>query len=294
MPVRRLPFLLLGAALAGCGGDGSDVAQSKWPLARAFMVSAPEDTPLQDRLPPASGPDGRPVVYTLYEDARAGTIELAADGAFTYTPPADYSGLDSFRYRLRDDREYGPVTSVFMTVLPVNDAPRIRPGPVPDIPASPGRAAFFPGAGEGNAVALDAAGRIHVAGSLRSNGTDRSAVARFADDGELDLAYGGGDGIATASIGPTDAVACRMVIDGSGRAVVAVRSYSGGRIVLTLVRFTTEGALDTRFGAGSGMVKTPVEIYTDAVAGLALDGAGRILIAGATSRGAREVRTVAR
>lgn len=292
--MHRLLFLLLGAALAGCGDDGSEVAQSRWPLARAYTASTPEDTPLQDRLPPATGPDGGPVVYTLYEDARTGAVELAADGTFTYTPPADYNGLDVFRYRLRDDQEFGPVTSVIITVVPVNDAPRIRPGPVPAIPVSSGRAAFFPETGQGNAVALDAAGRIHVAGSLRSNDTDQFAVARFADNGELDLAYGGGDGIATASIGSTDTVACRLVIDDSGRAVVAVRSYSGEDVALTLARFTAEGTLDTSFGAGTGMVKTPVGTYTDPVIGLALDGAGRVLIAGATRRGAREVLAVAR
>lgn len=54
--------------------------------------------------------------------ANGGTVELAEDGTFTYTPAADFNGTDSFDYTLSD----GTVTdtaSVTLEVAAVNDMP---------------------------------------------------------------------------------------------------------------------------------------------------------------------------
>lgn len=253
-----------------------------------------EDTILNGSLPLATSPNGGPVRYTLMPFVSKGAVQVSANGTFTYTPPADFTGTDAFRYRVRDDWGIGPVYTMHVSVEPVNDAPRIREGPAPGMAVSLPGAAIFPGSGEGNAVALDAQGRIHVAGSLRSGGRLQFAVARYTSDGRLDLEYGGGDGIASATIGTQDASACRIVIDGDGGSVVAVRSEADGHAALVLARFTAEGALDSGFGGGSGVVDTSIGSATPAVFGLAVDGSGRILVGGSSSVGAREVLTVAR
>jgi len=48
---------------------------------------------------------------------------LAGDGSFTYTPNADFNGLDSFSYKGNDGTLDSNVASVTITVSPVNDAP---------------------------------------------------------------------------------------------------------------------------------------------------------------------------
>ncbi|MDP2234657.1 MAG: cell wall-binding repeat-containing protein, partial [Actinomycetota bacterium] len=57
-----------------------------------------------------------------------GTLSLAANGSFTYTPVADYNGSDSFQYRANDGTADSNVVAVTLTVTPVDD-----PEPLPPI-----------------------------------------------------------------------------------------------------------------------------------------------------------------
>jgi len=52
-----------------------------------------------------------------------GTLTLNANGSFTYTPTANYSGADSFTYRAKDANEQSQPITVTITVNGVNDAP---------------------------------------------------------------------------------------------------------------------------------------------------------------------------
>jgi len=55
-----------------------------------------------------------------------GTVSLKPGGSFTYTPAADYSGVDSFTYRASDGTATSDPATVSITVNPVNDAPVAR------------------------------------------------------------------------------------------------------------------------------------------------------------------------
>jgi VCBS repeat-containing protein len=52
-----------------------------------------------------------------------GTLALAANGSFTYTPTANFSGTDSFTYRARDASHPSAPATVTFTITAVNDAP---------------------------------------------------------------------------------------------------------------------------------------------------------------------------
>nr|HMN27375.1 Ig-like domain-containing protein [Caldilineaceae bacterium] len=52
-----------------------------------------------------------------------GTLTLNADGSFSYTPAADFNGVDSFTYKLNDGGADSNVATVTITVGGVNDAP---------------------------------------------------------------------------------------------------------------------------------------------------------------------------
>src|SRR5690606_31616538 len=56
------------------------------------------------------------------EERPSGTLDLEADGSFTYTPDPDFNGTDSFTYTASDGALVA-VATVNITVAPVNDAP---------------------------------------------------------------------------------------------------------------------------------------------------------------------------
>ena len=54
-----------------------------------------------------------------------GTVDLAADGTFTYTPDANFFGTDSFTYEVNDGNGATDLATVTIDIEPVNDAPVI-------------------------------------------------------------------------------------------------------------------------------------------------------------------------
>ena len=52
-----------------------------------------------------------------------GTLVMAANGDFTYTPNANYNGPDSFTYTVKDSAGATSTATVTLNVTPVNDAP---------------------------------------------------------------------------------------------------------------------------------------------------------------------------
>ncbi|MBN9522042.1 tandem-95 repeat protein [bacterium] len=75
-----------------------------------------------------SDPDGDPVTAVLVTGPAHGSLTLNANGSFTYTPAANYSGADSFTYKSTDGTADGAPVTVSLTVKPVNDAPVARAG----------------------------------------------------------------------------------------------------------------------------------------------------------------------
>ena len=62
----------------------------------------------------------------LVEAPRHGTLQLQADGGFTYEPLQDFNGEDTFRYLSNNTADSEPVT-VEIEVRPVYDPPRVVP-----------------------------------------------------------------------------------------------------------------------------------------------------------------------
>lgn len=68
-------------------------------------------------------PQGWPLAALLSEAPSTGTLSLAASGAFTFTPPAGFSGNVYFRYRASDGKVQSPGTRVAVAVTARNGAP---------------------------------------------------------------------------------------------------------------------------------------------------------------------------
>jgi VCBS repeat-containing protein len=86
-----------------------------------------EDTPLTIAAPGVLGNDtdleGDALTAILVSGPSHGTLTLNANGGFTYTPAADYNGLDSFSYKSNDGTADSNIATVTITISPVNDAP---------------------------------------------------------------------------------------------------------------------------------------------------------------------------
>ena len=59
----------------------------------------------------------------LVSNATHGNVILNADGSFSYTPTANYSGSDSFSYKVNDGHDDSNVATVSLLVNAVNDPP---------------------------------------------------------------------------------------------------------------------------------------------------------------------------
>ena len=72
-----------------------------------------------------SDPDGDPLSVTpaVIATANGGTVNLLADGSFTYDPAAHYHGPDSFEYTLSDGSAATDIGTVSITINPVQDEP---------------------------------------------------------------------------------------------------------------------------------------------------------------------------
>ena len=106
------------------------VARNKAPIAIIDTYQSTEDTALSVTGPGLLGNDfdlnGDALSAQLDTDAKHGIVTLAADGSFTYTPAAQYSGRDSFYYNVSD----GVATKrgkVLINIAAVNDVPAAAP-----------------------------------------------------------------------------------------------------------------------------------------------------------------------
>ena len=97
------------------------------PVAGNDAYSIDEDRTLDIAAPGVLGNDadveGTSLTAVLISGPLHGTVVLNANGSFSYTPEADYSGADSFTYAAHDGTVASNVAVVAITVNAANDAP---------------------------------------------------------------------------------------------------------------------------------------------------------------------------
>lgn len=148
-----------------------------------------------------------------------------------------------------------------------------------------------PGDDDGFALALFG-GKLYVAGSSDSGSAKVFALVRYSAGGKLDPSFGG-DGIVTTQLGAGDAAAYALVIQRNGRPIAGGFASNGADDDFALVRYETNGRLNTPFGAG-GVVRTPVGAGNDEARALAKQPDGRLIAAGFSSNGADDDVALAR
>lgn len=74
----------------------------KAPIARDSSLETYKNIPNDGTLP-VSEPEGQQMTFAVVRKPKRGTVELRADGSFTYTPKKNKVGVDSFTYTATDE-----------------------------------------------------------------------------------------------------------------------------------------------------------------------------------------------
>ncbi len=103
----------------------------------------PASTPIQGKLPAGTDVDGDTFQYQKVGNPANGTVTINADGTFTYTPNANFFGIDSFTYSVTDGKtpnSTSPTYKVDLTITEVNDKPSFTRSGVAQIAVNAGTA----------------------------------------------------------------------------------------------------------------------------------------------------------
>ena len=109
------------------------------PDAQNDTATTDEDTPVTiPVLANDSDPDGD-ALTVVSASAPNGSVVINADGTLTYTPAADFNGIDTITYRISDGEGGFDTATVTVTVNPVNDAPVVdtRPPSIANVDGEP-------------------------------------------------------------------------------------------------------------------------------------------------------------
>ena len=152
---------------------------------------------------------------------------------------------------------------------------------------------FFGNGDEAKALALQADGKIIVAGSAYNNDANRNefALARFNPDGSLDNSFDTDGRVTTDFSGEAD-YAMAVAVQPDGKIVVAGYSYNGSNYDFALARFTGEGNLDPSFDL-DGKVITDLTTQSDRAYALVLVGE-KLLVVGEARNGSTYDFAIAR
>ena len=135
-----------------------------------------------------------------------------------------------------------------------------------------------------NAVVIQSDGRIVAVGYSGNGSTYDFAIARYNTDGGLDTTFDT-DGKVTTAIGSYN-TAFAVALQSDGK-IIAAGSANGSQMDFALVRYNTNGSLDTTFDI-DGKVITAVGNFTDVAYSVAIQNDGKIVMAGYSSNGSND------
>ncbi|MED4235170.1 tandem-95 repeat protein, partial [Priestia megaterium] len=94
------------------------------PVTQNYAVITNEDTPLIGQIQ-ATDVDGNSLTFQLQSPPTNGTVTVTNSGSYIYTPNLNFNGIDQFTVLVSDGQGGTAVSTVTVTVTPVNDAPTV-------------------------------------------------------------------------------------------------------------------------------------------------------------------------
>ncbi|MBM3273347.1 hypothetical protein FJY94_08965, partial [Candidatus Kaiserbacteria bacterium] len=127
----------------------------------------------------------------------------------------------------------------------------------------------------GQSVTVQADGKILVAGS----GNGDFAVVRYNSDGSLDTSFSGDGKVTTAIIGNSSDYGQSVTVQADGKILVAGSVSNGSNNDFAVVRYNSDGSLDTSFDS-DGKVTTAIGTGYDYGNSVTVQADGKILVVG--------------
>ncbi|PYE47937.1 putative Ig domain-containing protein [Deinococcus yavapaiensis] len=131
---------------------------------------------------------------------------------------------------------------------------------------------------QAHALVMQPDGKLVAAGQASNGSNFDFALVRYNSNGTLDTTFGSG-GKVTTPIGTSNDYAYALVMQPDGKLIAAGRTINGSTYDFALVRYNSNGSLDTTFGT-SGKVTTAMSVYNDEVRALAVQPDGKLVAAG--------------
>ncbi len=141
---------------------------------------------------------------------------------------------------------------------------------------------FDGGFDQASRVAIDASGKIVIAGSAVVGGNKDFAAARYSTSGALDNTFGTGGKVNIDFSQRTDA-AFGLAIASNGDVILTgstAEPSNSADVNYALARLTPAGALDDSFGAGNGRLTTDFAGGRDTASAASIDAGGKLVVAG--------------
>ena len=130
------------------------------------------------------------------------------------------------------------------------------------------------------AVAVQADGKMLVAGSVGTATDQDFALVRYNANGHLDTSFSG-DGKERTSFGPGLDQARAMVVQSDGKIIVVGTAHNGSNLDFAVARYNTDGSLDASFD-GDGKLSIALGARNDTPKSVALQADGKIVVVGDT------------
>lgn len=146
---------------------------------------------------------------------------------------------------------------------------------------------------DGRAVAVQSDGKIVFAGDFYSRNLFRwiFGLVRYNPNGSLDNSFGAGGKVSTQIGTGSDDFCYGIALQSDGKLIVTGSSSTAGQISWALVRYNSNGSLDSSFGAGGKVLTTMGGGIAKTVA---VQNDGKIVAAGSSTTGNKGSFAVAR
>lgn len=144
-----------------------------------------------------------------------------------------------------------------------------------------------------NAVAIQADGKIVVAGMWKGQAAFETILLRYNGDGSLDADFGTGGIVITDTTDAIGYLTFGIATQPDGKILAAGQAIDSAGIRLMLLRFNTDGALDDGFGTG-GVALVDADGDLSSGYGVAVQPDDKILVSGYSNDGLRDNMTIVR
>ncbi|MEQ1902744.1 MAG: DUF4347 domain-containing protein, partial [Pirellulaceae bacterium] len=148
------------------------------------------------------------------------------------------------------------------------------------------------GVDRANGLALQSDGKVVLVGYSHNGTNEDVAIVRYNTNGSLDTSFDS-DGKRTVAVGSGYDVANAVALQTDGKIVVAGDSLIGATPDFTVLRFNTDGSLDTSFDT-DGIATIAVGASSDYSKAMAIQPDGRIIVVGESFNGANNDVAVVR